>query len=168
MFFNEINILKIINLYFGEIMTSLSKRNLERLKRSLDVKEIELSCPVKVFAEQLIKGGRKYSEKVLKFEADIFKALADPTRIKILRLLSEREEMCVCEIMIAIEQKQPITSHHLIVLKNAGLVSTREIGRWKFYRICCKKVTNFLEVVDEFIKDFMKLKIKRREALLKV
>ncbi|MEM5867566.1 MAG: metalloregulator ArsR/SmtB family transcription factor, partial [Candidatus Aenigmatarchaeota archaeon] len=48
-----------------------------------------------------------------------FKALADPTRLRILKLLEVRE-MCVCEIMIALGLTQPTTSHHLGIMENVG------------------------------------------------
>jgi len=64
----------------------------------------------------------------------IFKALADETRLRILSLLEVRE-MCVCEIMVALDLTQPTTSHHLGLLENAGLVKDRKEGKWVFYSI---------------------------------
>lgn len=63
-----------------------------------------------------------------------FKALADETRLRILKLL-ERREMCVCEVMVALGLTQPTASHHLGILENAGLVKKRKDGKWVFYRI---------------------------------
>lgn len=67
-----------------------------------------------------------------KVEAKFFKALGDETRLRIIKLLSIRE-MCVCEIMVALGMTQPTTSHHLNILENAGLVTSRKEGRWVFY-----------------------------------
>ncbi len=64
----------------------------------------------------------------------LFKALADATRLRILKLLGVRE-MCVCEIMIALDLTQPTASHHLKILENAGLVKGRKEGRWVYYSI---------------------------------
>lgn len=63
-----------------------------------------------------------------------FKALADETRLRILRLLEVRE-MCVCEVMVALDLTQPTASHHLGLLENAGLVNDRKEGKWVFYSI---------------------------------
>jgi len=64
----------------------------------------------------------------------VFKALGDKTRLSILNLLTVRE-MCVCEIMAALNLTQPTASHHLGILENAGIVKDRKEGRWVFYRI---------------------------------
>ncbi len=63
-----------------------------------------------------------------------FKALADEIRLRILSLLKVRE-MCVCEIMVALDLTQPNASHHLGLLENAGLVKSRKEGKWVFYSI---------------------------------
>jgi ArsR family transcriptional regulator len=69
----------------------------------------------------------------------IFKALADATRLRILKLLEVRE-MCVCEVMIALGLTQPTTSHHLGILENAGLIKGRKEGKWVFYSIVNQKM----------------------------
>jgi len=68
-----------------------------------------------------------------------FKALADETRLRILRLLEVRE-MCVCEVMVALDLTQPTASHHLGLLENAGLVKDRKEGKWVFYSIADTKL----------------------------
>lgn len=68
-------------------------------------------------------------------ELDVmFKALGDPTRLEILKLLKGRE-LCVCDIMEAFSQTQPAISHHLKVLKTAGLVNDTRDGKWIFYAV---------------------------------
>jgi len=69
----------------------------------------------------------------------IFKALADETRLRILSLLEVRE-MCVCEIMVALDLTQPTASHHLGILENAGLVKDRKEGKWVFYSLADPKL----------------------------
>jgi DNA-binding transcriptional ArsR family regulator len=64
----------------------------------------------------------------------VFKALADSIRLRILGLLSFRE-MCVCEVMVALDLTQPTASHHLRILENVGLVKDRKEGKWVFYSI---------------------------------
>ena len=63
-----------------------------------------------------------------------FKALADTTRLRILGLLAVRE-MCVCEIMVALDLTQPTASHHHRILENVGLVKDRKDGKWVFYAL---------------------------------
>lgn len=73
------------------------------------------------------------SEK-LRYRSTVFKALGDETRLSIIDLLGIRE-LCVCEIMVALGLTQPTTSHHLMILKNAGVVDNRKEGKWVFYRL---------------------------------
>ncbi len=65
---------------------------------------------------------------------NIFKALSDETRLRILRLL-ESGELCVCEIVSALDMIQPKVSFHLGVLKEAGLIKDRKQGKWIHYKI---------------------------------
>ena len=67
-------------------------------------------------------------------KSKFFKALADTTRLRILGLLAVRE-MCVCEVMVALDLTQPTASHHLRILENAGLVKDRKDGKWVFYSL---------------------------------
>ena len=76
----------------------------------------------------------KIDDKEIEVEAEIFQAMADPCRIKILTLLREGE-LCVCEIMIGLDRPQSTTSHHLSILKDAGLIKERKDGRWSRYRL---------------------------------
>lgn len=71
---------------------------------------------------------------VVKKQSRIFKALADETRLRILSLLRARE-MCVCEIMIALDLTQPTASHHLRILESVELVEDLRKGKWVFYKI---------------------------------
>lgn len=66
--------------------------------------------------------------------AHIFKALSDETRLRILALLSDGE-LCVCDLMAALELPQSTVSRHLAYLRNAGLVDDERRGVWMFYRI---------------------------------
>lgn len=68
---------------------------------------------------------------------DLFKALGDPIRIRIVELLAENGEMCVCNIMDRLGMTQPAVSHHLAVLKHAGLVHSRKQCQWVHYSLCC-------------------------------
>jgi ArsR family transcriptional regulator len=60
-------------------------------------------------------------------------ALGDPTRLSILTLLSHHERLCVCDIAAAFPLGQPTVSHHLRVLREAGLVDVVRRGQWAYY-----------------------------------
>jgi DNA-binding transcriptional ArsR family regulator len=77
--------------------------------------------------------------EVIDRQSRFFKALADETRLRILKLLEVRE-MCVCEVMVALDLTQPTASHHLGLLENAGLVKDRKEGKWVFYSISDPKL----------------------------
>jgi ArsR family transcriptional regulator len=64
-----------------------------------------------------------------------FKALADPTRVAIINCLSAAEEVCVCNLTETFDLSQPTISHHLKVLREAGLVESSRRGTWAYYRL---------------------------------
>lgn len=62
------------------------------------------------------------------------KALSDPTRLRMLDLLAQQAEpLCVCDITDQFEQNQPTISHHLKLLREAGLIDSEKRGIWAFY-----------------------------------
>jgi len=65
---------------------------------------------------------------------ELFKGLADPTRLRIVVLLLERE-LCVCDLMAVLRLPQSTVSRHMAQLKNAGLVLDRRDGKWVHYRL---------------------------------
>lgn len=65
----------------------------------------------------------------------MFDAVADATRRRILALLVNQGELCVCELTAAVDDIQPKISRHLGVLKDAGVVVARREGTWIFYRL---------------------------------
>jgi len=100
-------------------------------------------CPAEnasKYAEELKQLADKVAGvETAKRESGFFRALADETRLRILRLLEVRE-MCVCEIMVALDLTQPTASHHLGILENAGLVNDRKEGKWVFYSVADPKL----------------------------
>ena len=64
----------------------------------------------------------------------VYSALADPTRLRILSLLSE-DEICVCHIHASLDVPQPTASRHLAYLRKSGLVEARRDGIWMHYRL---------------------------------
>jgi ArsR family transcriptional regulator len=64
-----------------------------------------------------------------------FRALADPTRVAIINSLSAADEVCVCTLTDAFDLSQPTISHHLKILREAGLVESTRRGTWAYYRL---------------------------------
>lgn len=64
-----------------------------------------------------------------------FKALADPTRVAIINCLSAADEVCVCNLTDTFDLSQPTISHHLKILREAGLVESSRRGTWAYYRL---------------------------------
>lgn len=122
----------------------ISKR-LERLLRSG-------ICPaedVSKYASELRQLVHEITdENTVKTQSRLFKALADTTRLKIMMLLGIRE-MCVCEIMVALDLTQPTASHHLGILEAVDLVEDKHEGKWVFYSLRDKRFTNLMRVFME-------------------
>lgn len=66
--------------------------------------------------------------------AVLFRALGDETRLAIVQLLAHGEH-CVCELQAHLDVPQPLLSHHLKTLREAGLISARREGRWNYYAL---------------------------------
>jgi ArsR family transcriptional regulator, arsenate/arsenite/antimonite-responsive transcriptional repressor len=66
-----------------------------------------------------------------------FKALADPTRIRLISLVAAHEgaEACVCELTDPVGLSQPTVSHHLKILVDAGILTREQRGKWAYYRL---------------------------------
>lgn len=64
----------------------------------------------------------------------LFRALADPTRLRLLNLIADRE-ICVCYLVEILRMSQPKVSRHLAYLRRAGMVASRRDGKWMHYRL---------------------------------
>ena len=90
---------------------------------------------------------QRYFEKT----AEILKAIAQPTRLKILELLKDGER-CVCEIYPALEQEQPNISKHLNFMKRAGILDSRKDGLRIIYWIKAPEVLDILTRTGSIIQ----------------
>ncbi len=106
---------------------------------------------------------------------NIFSAISDETRVRILKLL-EKKKMCVCELTAILEIRQPSVSHHLGILKRAGLVDDVRNGQWIDYRLASKKhneytpgmlkmLSGWLNRDLRVLKDLRKAKNTSREKI---
>ncbi len=68
-------------------------------------------------------------------EANIFKLFSDSTRVRILALLLCQKELCICQMMGALDMSQPRISQQLAILKTASLVKSRRSGKWVYYTL---------------------------------
>lgn len=97
----------------------------------------------------------------------LFRAFADPTRLRILNLLLEGE-LCVCDLCEVLDVLQPSISRHLAYLDRAELVTVRQQGKWKYYAVARRPsglvktllncVRGCLREIDELQDDLAKLK----------
>jgi ArsR family transcriptional regulator len=91
--------------------------------------------------------------------SQIFKACADESRLRILHLIFENEEMCISDLEKILEFTQTKTSRHLTYLKNSGILSFRRNNHWVFYQIkdevfeILKQIFQFLRKDQQLQKD---------------
>jgi len=100
-------------------------------------------CSCTVIREDVIRQVRTglSSDSQLKKTAEMFKAVSDPTRLKIINALI-LSEMCVCDIAALLDMTQPAVSHHLKVLRQLQLVKYRREGKVVFYELDDEHVRN--------------------------
>lgn len=79
-------------------------------------------------------------------DSELFKALSDPNRIRIVEMLA-RGETCACRVLSELDISQPTLSHHMTVLQRAGLVVGRKDGQWVHYSL----VPEVLEGMSAFL-----------------
>lgn len=87
---------------------------------------------------------RMHDERTVIELADIFKVLAEPTRIRILHAISE-EELCVCDIAAVVNATQSAISHQLRILRSARLVKSRKDGKMVYYSLDDEHVRKLFE-----------------------
>jgi len=90
-----------------------------------------------------MRKGEMVSE--LRALAAVSRALGDETRLRILNVLVERGETCVCELMEMLATTQSNVSFHLTVLKNTGVITDKKVGKWMFYSINLKALEQQLK-----------------------
>lgn len=81
--------------------------------------------------------------------AAVFKALADPTRLRILKAISTVQELCECNIVPAFGLSQPTISYHLKVLREAGLVRSERRGQWVYHKVNQKALLGVVRNLTE-------------------
>lgn len=90
-------------------------------------------------------------KELIEFRAEILKALAQPTRLKIIDFLRDGER-CVCEIFPAISEEQSNTSRHLNMMMSAGVLTRRKDGLKIYYAIKHPEIFQVLDIVTDIVK----------------
>jgi len=80
----------------------------------------------------------------------LFKGLADPVRLRITHLLSQRDELCVCHLTDALSLPQSTVSRHLNTLRSSGLVQAERRGKWVYY--CMAHANAHVDVLSALIR----------------
>jgi ArsR family transcriptional regulator len=92
----------------------------------------------------------------------LFRALADPTRLRLLNLIADRE-ICVCYFVEILGISQPKISRHLAYLRRAGIVAARRQGRWMHYRLIVPQDTVASSILKETLKHLRERPDMRRD-----
>ena len=106
----------------------------ERLKRLTETEFCEARVPEEYCKELLDLSETVADTQTAKKQSKFFKALADEKRVKIVKLLMNKE-MCICELMICLDMTQPNLSHHIQLLENQGIVKRKKKGKWAYCSI---------------------------------
>jgi ArsR family transcriptional regulator len=108
----------------------------------MSIPESSLPCCPPVFADRL----RRADAEEL---ASAFRAVADPTRLRLLSLIAARPgaEACVCHLIKPVGLSQPTVSHHLALLHEAGLLARERRGSWVYYRIVPERLDALREAL---------------------
>jgi ArsR family transcriptional regulator len=85
-------------------------------------------------------------------QADLLKALADPTRLTMIAALRKAAEpVCICDFTAALSLTQPTISHHMGKLREAGLVESEKRGIWVYYRLSARLSARAIELLDVLV-----------------
>jgi DNA-binding transcriptional ArsR family regulator len=103
-------------------------------------------------------------ERALELKADVLKAIAQPTRLKILELLRNGEK-CICEIVPAINGEQSNISRHISVMQKSHLITTRKDGVKVMVKVRDPKIFEILDTVGLFLKTQMQEQSRLLRAL---
>ncbi|WP_413700745.1 metalloregulator ArsR/SmtB family transcription factor [Psychromonas sp. KJ10-10] len=94
-----------------------------------------------------------------------FKALSDATRLKIIMLIQLEGELCVCELMVALDENQPKVSRHLAQLKRLGLLLDRKQKQWVYYRLSPSLKPWMQQVIKDACADSEEFIIENKQKL---
>lgn len=113
------------------------------------------ACEVQMIHPKAVARARKGmpSDEHVAVAAELLKAIADPTRMRILAALQATDELCVCDIAAAVGMSESAVSHQLRVLRSLNLVTPRKESRQVFYRLADDHVTSILRCALEHAQE---------------
>ncbi|MFT8872154.1 MAG: metalloregulator ArsR/SmtB family transcription factor [Sporolactobacillus sp.] len=101
----------------------------------------EVSC---IHKDKVVRVRRCLEKSNFNDVADLFKILADSTRITIVHALALEDELCVCDVCAIIGCSKATASHHLRLLKKLGLAQSRKDGKFVFYSLVSEPIRQFV------------------------
>ncbi|MDX5475207.1 MAG: metalloregulator ArsR/SmtB family transcription factor [Bacillaceae bacterium] len=114
----------------------------------------ELVCESTIINEQkVINVKKQIDEKVTMDVSKVFRALSDPTRLKISYALYKGEELCVCDVAEIVGATNATASHHLRLLRDLGLAKYRKEGKLVYYSLDDDHVKQLIEIAYEHQKE---------------
>jgi ArsR family transcriptional regulator len=81
--------------------------------------------------------------------AQIFGALSDPARLRMLSLIAAQEEVCSCALEEPLGKSQPTISHHTRILAEAGLITGEKRGRWMWWRVVPQRLNDVARILGD-------------------
>jgi DNA-binding transcriptional ArsR family regulator len=115
----------------------------QRLKRLIETDLCKAEVPEE-YRKELLQITEEVADlKTAKKQSKFFKALSDEKRVRIIKLLTQKE-MCVCELMICLDMTQPNLSHHIQILENAGIIKRTKKGKWVYCSLAENKRVEYL------------------------
>ena len=81
--------------------------------------------------------------------AQIFSALGDPARLRMLSLIASEEEVCSCALEEPLQKSQPTISHHTRILAEAGLIVGEKRGRWVWWRVVPERLNDVARILTD-------------------
>jgi ArsR family transcriptional regulator len=109
-------------------------------------------------------GAKEMEEKAIQLKSEVLKALAQPTRLKILELLRNGER-CICEIVPAINGEQSNISRHISTMQKSHLITTRKDGVKVMVKVRDPRIYEILDTVGLFLKTQMQEQTRLMRAL---
>ncbi|GAB6171732.1 metalloregulator ArsR/SmtB family transcription factor [Paradesulfitobacterium aromaticivorans] len=101
--------------------------------------------------------------QILVMKSDFFKALAHPTRVRILELLAQGEEVCVCDIITDLGLEQSNVSQHLAILRKQNIITSNKVGLKVLYRIKHPEVLEIFKLAQAVLAQ----QLKEGQALMR-
>lgn len=116
----------------GSTKTIKAQQGQNDLKHQTEAEQCEIFC---YDEEKVVRLKAQIAETPIQLSAQLFKALADETRLKVAYALSQEDELCVCDVANIIGSSTATASHHLRLLRNMGLAKYRKEGKLVFYAL---------------------------------